>query len=287
MDACRRSGTLPDAVVIIRGGGAVNDLAWLNDYELARCICELDVPVFTGIGHERDNTVLDEVAHTRFDTPSKVILGIEKLILRRVQEAKAFYVEIMEVSRQTAHDARRAVEQADRSVRDLSLRQVSEARERCRAHLGTVQRESQRSLRRAAQDSQEAFAQVGRRALAQLASGQAESAALFDSTLERARLDIGHAREALERGLGDVRSGARAQVQEGRERSQALVREITGQGPDKSLGRGFAIVRSGRRTVTSIQQIQNDQPLELQLRDGRVLTRATGIPTTSRSESDE
>jgi exodeoxyribonuclease VII large subunit len=46
--------------VIIRGGGAVNDLARLNDYELARFICLSPVHVLTGIGHERDSTVLDE-----------------------------------------------------------------------------------------------------------------------------------------------------------------------------------------------------------------------------------
>ena len=51
------------------------------------------------------------------------------------------------------------------------------------------------------------------------------------------------------------------------------MREITGQGPDKALGRGFAIVRAGSQTVTSIRQVQTDQTLELQLRDGRVLTR--------------
>ena len=66
----------PDAIVIIRGGGAVNDLAWLNDYELARFICDQDIPVLTGIGHERDSTLPDEVAHARFDTPSKVIGAI-------------------------------------------------------------------------------------------------------------------------------------------------------------------------------------------------------------------
>jgi len=53
----------PDAVVFIRGGGAVNDMAWLNDYDLARFICDLPIPAMTGIGHERDNTVLDEVAN--------------------------------------------------------------------------------------------------------------------------------------------------------------------------------------------------------------------------------
>lgn len=45
-----------DAVVIIRGGGAVNDLAWLNDYALARAICELDIPVLTGIGPQCQTT---------------------------------------------------------------------------------------------------------------------------------------------------------------------------------------------------------------------------------------
>ena len=60
-----------DALVIIRGGGVVTDLAWLNDLELARRVCRLPIPVLTGIGHERDSTILDDVAHRRFDTPSK------------------------------------------------------------------------------------------------------------------------------------------------------------------------------------------------------------------------
>lgn len=67
----------PDLLVIIRGGGAVGDLAYLNDYELAAMVCECPVPVWVGIGHERDQGILDEVAHTRFDTPSKVIFGIQ------------------------------------------------------------------------------------------------------------------------------------------------------------------------------------------------------------------
>ena len=69
-----------DALVVIRGGGSVTDLAWLNDLELAKLLCQSPVPVFTGIGHERDNTILDEIAHTRFDTPSKVALHISTTI---------------------------------------------------------------------------------------------------------------------------------------------------------------------------------------------------------------
>ncbi len=69
-----------DALVVIRGGGSVTDLAWLNDMDLAKLLCQSPVPVFTGIGHERDNTILDEIAHTRIDTPSKVALHISTTI---------------------------------------------------------------------------------------------------------------------------------------------------------------------------------------------------------------
>lgn len=54
----------PDAIVLIRGGGAANDLAWLNDYHLARFICEQSIPVLTGIRHERDSTLPDELVNT-------------------------------------------------------------------------------------------------------------------------------------------------------------------------------------------------------------------------------
>lgn len=59
-----------DLVVIIRGGGASSDLSDFDTYELAACIAQYPLPVLTGIGHERDETVLDFVAHTKVKTPT-------------------------------------------------------------------------------------------------------------------------------------------------------------------------------------------------------------------------
>lgn len=73
----------PDLIVLIRGGGSVNDLAYLNDYDLAALLCKRSVPIWVGIGHETDRTILDEIAHRSFDTPSKVIAGIRQLIYQR------------------------------------------------------------------------------------------------------------------------------------------------------------------------------------------------------------
>ena len=78
--------TPPDLIVIIRGGGAVSDLAYLNDYELAALLAKRTVPIWVGIGHEKDRTILDEVANRSFDTPSKVISGIRNLIAERTQD---------------------------------------------------------------------------------------------------------------------------------------------------------------------------------------------------------
>ncbi len=61
-----------DCVVIIRGGGATTDLNGFDDYELARDVALFPLPVAIGIGHERDRTVLDEIACMRCKTPTAV-----------------------------------------------------------------------------------------------------------------------------------------------------------------------------------------------------------------------
>ena len=61
-----------DAVAIIRGGGATADLACFDNYELAFHITQFPLPVITGIGHEKDDTIIDLVAHTRLKTPTAV-----------------------------------------------------------------------------------------------------------------------------------------------------------------------------------------------------------------------
>ncbi|CAM3567292.1 exodeoxyribonuclease VII large subunit [Deinococcus frigens] len=74
-----------DALVVIRGGGAVTDLAWLNDLAFARALATFPAPVITGLGHARDDTLPDEVACVRTDTPSKAAA----LIVRTVAGAAA------------------------------------------------------------------------------------------------------------------------------------------------------------------------------------------------------
>lgn len=72
LDAIEMSIDFWDAVVIIRGGGSTSDLNGFDNLDLARRVATFPLPVIVGIGHERDRTVLDDIACIRCKTPTAV-----------------------------------------------------------------------------------------------------------------------------------------------------------------------------------------------------------------------
>lgn len=119
--------TPPDLIVIIRGGGAVNDLAYLNDFELAALLAKRTVPIWVGIGHEKDRTILDEVANRSFDTPSKVIGGIRNLIAERTQGVLDSFQTIKLLSQHQITTYQSQNDQYMRVIKTLAHGQINEA----------------------------------------------------------------------------------------------------------------------------------------------------------------
>ena len=68
-----------DAVVIIRGGGSTSDLALFDSYDIATYVAQFPLPVFTGIGHDKDISIVDMVAHTSCKTPTAVATTLVEL----------------------------------------------------------------------------------------------------------------------------------------------------------------------------------------------------------------
>ena len=80
-----------DVVVIIRGGGATADLSGFDTLALAENVAQFPLPIITGIGHDRDESILDMVANTHVKTPTAAAtLLIDHLAqtLRRIEEAQ-------------------------------------------------------------------------------------------------------------------------------------------------------------------------------------------------------
>ena len=89
-----------DCVVIIRGGGATSDMSGFDTLALAENVANFPLPIITGIGHERDESILDMISHTRVKTPTAaaafliehlkevldVINGSQELITRYAQQ---------------------------------------------------------------------------------------------------------------------------------------------------------------------------------------------------------
>jgi exodeoxyribonuclease VII large subunit len=263
--------TMPDAIVIIRGGGAVNDLAWLNDYELARWVCRSPVPVLTGIGHERDNTLLDEVAHQRFDTPSKVIAGIQALIVKRARESQTAFDEVAGLAMRQLRTKRKDTDDLVSDITRRVLETISSARTEVQGRLTTVQRSAQGILHDASQRSLQALSDVRAGASGRLATARARSSALVSQVLADAAAGAAAQRDRTQQLVIEVHRLARNSLRWGRDAAEATFREVVAQGPDKTLGRGFAVVHGASgQVVTSAAAADKAVELRVQFQDGTI-----------------
>lgn len=108
LDAIARETDEWDVVVIIRGGGATSDLSYFDTYDLANNCAQFPLPIVTGIGHQRDDTLLDIVAHTRVKTPTAAAeLLIHSMLLQADKIAGLCRVIPEAVSRRIADERRR------------------------------------------------------------------------------------------------------------------------------------------------------------------------------------
>ena len=137
----------PDLIVVIRGGGAVNDLAYLNDYDLAALLCKRKVPIWVGIGHEKDRTILDEIAHRSFDTPSKVIAGIRNVISERSQDVIDFLQTIKLLSQHQITAYQSQNEQLMNAIKTHAQNQVNTANRNLDLAKSTTQYFAQQQLK--------------------------------------------------------------------------------------------------------------------------------------------
>ena len=117
-----------DVVVIIRGGGATSDLSGFDTYLLAAACAQFPLPVITGIGHERDDTVLDSVAHTRVKTTT----AAAELLIHPITESADHLEELSARLQQGAYalleQEGRRLEMIQTRIPNLVHRKLTDAR---------------------------------------------------------------------------------------------------------------------------------------------------------------
>lgn len=240
-------GVRADALCVIRGGGSVTDLYWLNDRDLAEALCKVRVPVLTGIGHERDNTILDEVANTRFDTPSKVIGHISGIIYANTQDAIQNVLMILRLSDALLKTAESEVDRLRIEVASDFRHAITQAELGLDRMWSSIRENSQGGIQASLHQLDRLMDHLRGSAESLIQSQELEVLQLRDRTLELATIRIDEAGHEIE----------------------ALAREILGVGPEATLRRGFALARDPRgKPLTSRRDALQEKRLALEFHDG-------------------
>lgn len=113
-----------DCVVVIRGGGATDDMNCFDNEQLARNVCNFPLPVIVGIGHERDNCVLDYIAHTRCKTPTAVAEFLIAHQRSAWQTARDLVNEILRYAQLYIDGEKQRLSQMDASIPALAIQHL-------------------------------------------------------------------------------------------------------------------------------------------------------------------
>ncbi|PJJ59153.1 exodeoxyribonuclease VII large subunit [Hymenobacter chitinivorans] len=174
LDAIRPRRATFDAVIIIRGGGSKTDLLAFDDYGLAAGVGSFPLPVLTGIGHERDEAVLDLAAHLALKTPTAVAAFLAERLARLDAVFGGYAERIRELARLQLSDAADLLQQAGRFVHRAAQEQLDEHRAELYHRIrqaATVPREQLRHHHRHLTRHRQGLRRAARRALAQQQQG--------------------------------------------------------------------------------------------------------------------
>jgi exodeoxyribonuclease VII large subunit len=247
-----------DVLLLVRGGGSLEDLWAFNDEALARTIAQLELPLITGIGHEIDFTIADFVADLRAPTPS----AAAELA---VPDAAAWLAGLEASSRRLAGAAlrslRRRSEAVARAAGRLETLHPAQALAQRMQKLDELQLRSLAALRRAVAARRE---RLGRQRAELAGRSPAVRVAALAERIAHARARLGPAlrhRFALVRG-----------------RLESAARGLHATSPLATLARGYAIVTlvADATVVTDAAQAPDGSEIDARLSRGRLRARVTG-----------
>lgn len=154
----------PDVVVVIRGGGSRTDLAAFDTEPVVRAIVGCPVPVLTGIGHETDRAVADDVAHTSFKTPTACAQHLIGVVTVAAESAERLLADVTAAADRQLAEARTRLDGAAGTLARTGDARLTRAAERLTAAAERIARAGGDTLIRRAEEVDRATTRLGREA---------------------------------------------------------------------------------------------------------------------------
>ncbi len=235
-----------DAVVLIRGGGSQSDLDCFNGYELAMNIAQFPLPVLTGIGHERDETIADIVAHRSLKTPT----AVAEFLVDRIQEFSEHISRLQERFSQALQlilsGERMTLQQMTSDLERLTGRYITEGDH----HLNDYHKRVKSELRHIFSEQR-----------AQLSDRSGRLKYLWKGLSEERKRDIRH--------LGEKKTRVTREMIRSRQEALSIAgRTLEMLRPEKVLKRGYSITRVNGKVLKNAADVGNGDQLETRVNGG-------------------
>ncbi len=237
-----------DVVVIIRGGGARTDLSWFDNYNIAAHVAQFPLPVFSGIGHERDASVTDMVAHTHLKTPTAVAENIINHN-RGFEEGLDHDLDyLLKVVRHSLNDKQQQLKHISGNFIPLVKRHIN------------TQEQSLQLLNNRLYSSHRLFLQKTEQQMSHIS--------FLLSTVSKKAININKEQtESLFLNLKQQYS--RCMVKENH-RLERFEDKIMAENPERLLEKGFSLTRKNGRLVKSATQLKKGDVINTKFKDGDV-----------------
>lgn len=237
-----------DVVVVIRGGGSQTDFLLFDTFVVGRVVAKFPIPVITGIGHQKNETIADQMAHTPLKTPTMAAEFILAHNRRFQEEILRLQQSVLVHSRDQLQVARQQLDKVRHHIHALVIRNLQEQRLRLQHQQYQLEYGSR---------------ELGALRMQQLRTLSTAFPALVHQQVDRRKNLIALARQ-------QIIFQSRCVLQHRQQRMEQFGQMVQLSGPERWLRRGFALVYQQQKLITSAAQIDPVLPLLIRWADGHI-----------------
>jgi exodeoxyribonuclease VII large subunit len=237
-----------DAVVLIRGGGSKLSLHSLNEYILSVCVCRTKVPVFTGIGHEIDRVILDNYAHYSFDTPSKVIEYITNVLFGNYSKSIDNLNQIEYIVGSTIENSYKVSSLNHQEIQSRVENKILSAKNITKLNIQSINNDIFKVIEFLKNKAKNNLIEIENNTLVSLKNKSNQK----------------------ENNVTEILNIISKQLLLKKSDFKSNIKEIKNMSIQETLKRGYAIIKSENKVITSIDNLKNLDTITIILEDGKL-----------------
>lgn len=237
-----------DCVVIIRGGGATSDLNGFDNLELARRVATFALPMVVGIGHERDRTVLDDIANVRVKTPTAAAEWLIMCAQQTLDQVLALANQVARYVKDRTSGASKQLSHIEGTIPIIAKQQIIKSKSNLAAIASALPYMTKNKILSANRTIDALARDVQHSAIGKISAAQTYLKTMSDALANAAPKAIANQDKRL----------------------KALENIVEALSPQKTLRRGFSLTKVNGKTVKSIDQLADNDVITTYLADGEI-----------------